>query len=1290
MSRQKPTSPTLAQRLMRRVSPCASIFLATLLALPVNAAITLPTDPLTTGARVPPNVLFILDDSGSMAFDYMPDTVPATSNVNVATRTYARNTVYYNPMNREAIDNYAPWTTAGGSPMTGGTSYDAVYGSFNYASGTTINLGSSSSCARYDYNGNGTDGEANDTQVCGGVQTFFVPKNTSDTVTAAELADGRNYYRFQILDANTIQRSEYTALTQNATVNTPNTFPKTNLSRSNSGYSENFTFTLPEHVYALTVTVSGGTRARNGADLYLRRGAEPDIDNYDRRSATANSNNESIVYDYAPAGTWNVKLYADRSGNNQSSYSNVTLTVTYRLSNACGSGDSGTGSGWTGCTNALPNPDVRGSVAAELTNYATWFSYHRTRMKAAKAGASAAFNGISADMRVGYRTIWGSARDPANPAANSPTYAVPIPVAHNNGLFLDTPAANNRTRWYNRLFATYGRDGTPLHGALQKAGEYFSSDGTNGPYGPGTGTDQLACRKNFTILTTDGYWNSASNYTTGTGNADGTAGERITQDEASYQYSPASPYSDTYSTSYLNQNANAGTIDATLADVAMKYWKTDLRPTMDNLVPTSTTNPAFWQHMVTFGIAIGLSGTVDQKTVTDVLRSPNGPTVGGVAGWPQPRGDGNSTIDDLLHAAVNGRGNFVAASNPKAFKQGLTTALAQINDDVGSFSNVAANSASLSTNARLFQARYRAAVWTGEVLSYTKRTDGTSGFNSTHAWLASEGIPTTDRKVFTSSGGIGTNFPTTAQETALDRNGTNDEFKVTGALNAAYIKGARDREMARGGVLRDRVHLLGDIVSSSPAYASDTDTLFVGANDGMLHAIDASNGHELFAFVPDGINLSDLSTFSRPDYAHRYFVDGPIVVSNRVQTPGNNILVGALGKGGKGLFGLNVNAPSTVTAANLRRWERLETPLNNMGLVQSRPLIVKLNNGVTGLIVPNGINSTNGRAVLLVLNLSSGNVIAEIDTNVGDAALDSASSNGLTGAVGWDRDGNGTTDVVYGGDMLGNMWKFDLSSATSASWSVANSGSPIFVATGPDGTTPQPITASPTVALHPTSYKTWVFFGTGRFMTAGDVQSRTVQTMYGIIDSGAAATKSNLTQRQIIYVNNTDATKATQRAFQQNATLGSGSRGWYINLIDPSPATASGERVVTSPQLDGTVLEFSTIIPTADACRTDGRGYLNALDAFTGTSTLVPYFDVNRDGRFDSNDQANIGGGTTVPVGSVDPGVGMVTQGSLFSGDGAGGGGQVCAAGSAGTMGCLGKNEMRNVGRVSWREAIRN
>ncbi len=360
-----------------------------------------------------------------------------------------------------------------------------------------------------------------------------------------------------------------------------------------------------------------------------------------------------------------------------------------------------------------------------------------------------------------------------------------------------------------------------------------------------------------------------------------------------------------------------------------------------------------------------------------------------------------------------------------------------------------------------------------------------------------------------------------------------------------------------------------------------------------------------------------------------------------------------------------------------------------MGLVQGKPVIARLNNGVTAVIVGNGINSSTGRAALLIYNLDTGALIREISTNTGSPAIDNANSNGLSAPVGWDRDGNGTVDAIYAGDMLGNVWKFNLAGANTASWGLANSGNPLFTAVGPDGVTRQPISGPMTVGMHPTTYKTWVFFGTGRFMTTGDVANRNVQSLYGIIDQGATIAKSTLTQRSVIVVGTRDGKPV--RGFERNTPLPSTSNGWYVNLADSPTAAASGERVVTGPQMSGSVLVVSSIIPTADACQSDGRGYINALDAFSGTSAASPYFDVNGDGNF-SNDTLTTGSGQNayaVPIGSVDMGVGMVTQSTLFSGA-AGGGGQACAAGSTGNMDCVGTDEMRNVGRVSWREVIRN
>ncbi|MEG3193516.1 pilus assembly protein, partial [Lysobacter sp. D1-1-M9] len=120
-------------------------------------------------------------------------------------------------------------------------------------------------------------------------------------------------------------------------------------------------------------------------------------------------------------------------------------------------------------------------------------------------------------------------------------------------------------------------------------------------------------------------------------------------------------------------------------------------------------------------------------------------------------------IDDLLHASVNGRGEFVAATDPTAFAKGLEAALSTIADRTGSASSVAASSTSISTNTRLFQAKYLGASWTGELEAYAVTDSGIDTLNP--IWKASEELPAWgNRKVFTtdSTGARGT-FPTATQ-----------------------------------------------------------------------------------------------------------------------------------------------------------------------------------------------------------------------------------------------------------------------------------------------------------------------------------------------------------------------------------------------------------------------------------------------------------------------------------------------------------------------------------------------
>ena len=1224
-----------------------------LLAAPVNATITLPNDPLTTGSRVPPNVLFILDDSGSMAFDYMPDNVPATSTVDVSAQAYTRNTLAYDP-----AKTYLPWVNADGTRMTGGTSYSAAYGSFNLVGGTTIDLGSSTSCKRFNYNNSASvssdeyaSTSSSGVNVCGGVQTFYVPRDLART-DAAYLNNGANYYRYQILaGGSSIRRGEYAPIT------------KTGQASVNVGASATWSGSLGNGnwVEAQLAQVASGRRVDVVISNTTTSSGTRDL-NYIVRDQYNNSVCESRIPKGGSAtcsiaaATSNVtyKVLLQRQNNSSTSYS-VTAN-SYLNSNSCDIG--GTGSGWVNCVTSLPNASR--TLAQELTNYATWFSYYRSRMKAAKAGAGMAFGELGQNVRVGFRTIWG--RNGSSTNNNWPRQSKPIPVNNNNGLFVDPNGAdgadNNRTRWYSRLYSSMAYSGTPLHNALHAAGEYFSSNAAEGAYGPQAVADQLSCRQNFSVLTTDGYWNNTSD-DSNPGEQDNTNGPVITgSGDRSYQYKPSAPYKSSHSN--------------TLADVAMRYWKNDLRDDLANNVPSTTANPAFWQHMVTFGIAMGLAGNTGYGSV--------GAVPANYTGWPDPTdAEDGDRIDDLLHAAVNSRGQFVSAADPEAFANGLSAALAAITERTGSFSNVGANSTSVDGGTRVYQASYISGVWTGELVAYGIANGGVS---LTPVWRASAGIPSTGRKIFVGNeaGNAAVAFPsglTTDRRNALARTGESN-YPVTGADNAAYLAGTRTLEQSNNGQLRNRNNLLGDIVSSSPAYVKDTDTIYVGANDGMLHAFNAATGAELFAYIPGGISWSDFASLSRPDYGHRYFVDGPITVSTRAQGAEKNILVGALGKGGKGLFALDVTNPSTFGASSFK-WE-VRGGGGLMGLVQSKPIIAKLNNGVTAVITANGINSTTGQAALLIYNLQTGAQIAAIPTGVGSGATpDGPNSNGLMSAVGWDGDGNGTVDAIYGGDMLGNVWKFDLSAVASSSWGVAGNA-PLFTATGPSGEV-QPITGGITLALHPQSFKPWLFFGTGRMLTAGDLTSKTVQTLYGFVEDGTPKTRSgagaNLTSRRTEV--STTLNGFPVRAFEAKQALPSTDKGWYLDLMPPSPGAAEGERVVSNAQLVGDVLVVSSVIPTADACQADGRGYINALDAFTGTSTGPSLFDLDGDGNFEDE----VVGGAGLPVGSVDLGVGMPTLPELLRG-------LAVVGGSAGNLGDIKIRETRNVGRVSWREVISN
>jgi type IV pilus assembly protein PilY1 len=813
-----------------------------------------------------------------------------------------------------------------------------------------------------------------------------------------------------------------------------------------------------------------------------------------------------------------------------------------------------------------------------------------------------------------------------------------------------------------------------LKGALQRAGRYYQSKGNSDPWqGPGTGSDRISCRQSFTILTTDGYWNDDSGYDGKVDDADDTDGSVITAKDGKTtgQYKAVPPYSD--------KNGHKSSVASfdTLADIANYYWKQDLN-SLDNDVPSSDADPAFWQHMTTFSLAIGQSGTLDPDT--DLVSIKNGSKY-----WPAPSADKPSTIDDLWHAAVNGHGNFVAASNPTKFAQALVDALATVAARTGSASNVTANSTSFQSDTAVYQASYVSGKWTGELASYAVSSAGVA---ATPTWQASKKIPaypnrtivTWDTTLNAGLGG-GASFPTSAQTSGLAR--TIGLAPVTAADNANYLKGEQKNEKQKDGLLRDRIQtVLGDIADSSPLFikenATNKQTIFVGANDGMLHAFEASTGAELFAYIPAGLDLANLASLSDPQYVHKWFVDGPIVVSTQAQTTGANYLVGALGRGGKGLFGLDVTDPTAFTAAKVK-WDKTGSKAPaDMGQVLGEPLIVKFNDGTTGLIVSNGLNSSTGTAALFIMDIATGTVVREIDTTV-------TGGNGLSAPRGWDNDGNGTVDYVYAGDLKGNLWKFDLTASVNTGWTIANGGKAMF--TAKDATNKaQPITTGLGLARDPATGKRWIFIGTGSFMSTGDVTDMSVQSMYGIIDDDTivkgrtSAGDGDLQKREIVLIDGTEK----YRGFEPHGTLDPAKKGWYIDLLTPpSPGTAEGERIVNRPLIRGTVLITASMIPpTGETCEAGGRGYINAIDAFTGTSTNEPYFDTNGNGDFTDD---TIGSGSSeVPIGSVDLGVGMPTLPTIIDN-------LLVVGGSTGAMGQIKVNPQgAGARRISWREILRD
>lgn len=908
------------------------------------------------------------------------------------------------------------------------------------------------------------------------------------------------------------------------------------------------------------------------------------------------------------------------------------------------------------------------TYAEEIQNFANWYSYYRSRILLARAGIGRAFSLQGNTMRVGFATLNKS-------TATIDGVSTKVIV---KGVRQFVGA--DRTNFFDNLYEySIPAAGTPLRQSIDQVGKYFQRTDDKGPWSETPGVNggvEHECRQNYNILMTDGYWHDTDDPSPGVGNVDNTAGALITNHSspavpATYTYAPELPFADSYSD--------------TLADIAMHYWKNDLRPDLPNKVPTNLSDPAFWQHMVTFTVGLGVSGALT-----------NLPT--GSETWPDPTGNDETPakIDDLWHAAVNSRGAFFSAADPNVFANALSDALSTIVARTGAASAVAANSGSLGANGRIYQAKFNSGDWSGQLLSIPIDATGTLSLPEWEAGsvsLAPASVNPSTRIVLTKGSTDGVAFEyanlTAGQKTLLDKNAAGNVDNC-GLERVAFLRGGSAHEGGSGtfscasGSTVDKFRVraaskLGDIVNSTPFYVgkpvaghSDVDhpgyaafnaayknrlpVVYVGANDGMLHGFNAcipdvtpgcsvaDAGKEVIAYLPSMV-YANLSRLTDKDYNnnHRFFANGSPMVADAYLNGSSGwrtVLVSGLNGGGKGYFALDITNPSDASqsaptfaatnAASLLLWEFSDTDDADMGYSYNQPSvestigqskqIVKMENGQWAVVVGNGYNSDSGKAVLYILFLTGGEDGSwTLGADYIKLVADAGPGNGLSTPVPFDSNGNGLADVIYAGDIKGNVWRFDVSSASPASWSVGIGGLPLFAAGAG-----KPVIAPPVISFHPNGGQL-VLFGTGKYLETGDTTNTDIQTMYGIWDHNTTATipVGELIQQVI-----TDSTvrTTTQHAVNYSAST----KGWYFNL------PVGGERLTGIPTLRNGVFIFSTIIPSISPCDFGGQGFVNAVDFLTGGMFPFPAFDTNNNNRIGSDDGLSSGIMTVFSEGGIE------------------------------------------------------
>lgn len=934
----------------------------------------------------------------------------------------------------------------------------------------------------------------------------------------------------------------------------------------------------------------------------------------------------------------------------------------------------------------------------QISNYLNWYysnqinsvAHTSKRLEVAKNSAIALVDSLPSEVRLGF-SIFNS---------------------DNGGDLLevvDDLVEDKKTNIKNRITATIANASTPLAETMVHIGRYFSEGSTNvilhsGEASASTepassvlpdnlhdGTNwggrltisnepsfggspvEYSCQKSFAVLLTDGLPSndrdiSSNNYLK---NYDNDCGGSLcsTYDmKNAYNYpgnglTGAGPNSSDY-----------------FDDVTQALYEMDLRPDLRNVDESDTAKNNITTYVVGFA---------------DDNINPNVPGVN-----PLPK-----------DAAEQGGGEYFYAGNEAELTASLISTFNFILEQNASSSSVATNSTQFQSDSLIYQALFNSSDWSGDLVAYTLETEDINdngeldpgedlngngridvGIIGSSAWSAADIMPTADNRTIYS-------YDPDASPKGIEflwSNLSNNQQTILGSeavLN--YLRGDQSGEILNGGSFRNRSSILGDIINSDPLYVEHNDLgysslsgiegssynsfisttraelLYVAANDGILHAFDAVDGEEMFAYIPNATFLA-VSLLTDPNYHHQYILDGsPQSGDVYYNSAWHTVLVGGLGAGGKALFALDITDPDNFSATNIL-WEFTDVDDADLGFTLSEANIVRLASGDWVAIVGNGYNSTAGTATLYIINVQTGDLIKKI-------TVEDGGDNGLSSSVTADVNNDGIVDYVYAGDLKGNLWKFDLTDNDPSNWTAAYSGAPLFVATDTNDTA-QPITAKPAIskaAAVGQNSGIMIYFGTGKYLENSDASDVTSKhTFYAIWDrcdtsicgSGVVSGRGELQQQSIIYEGDSGITGADlDIRLTTNCEVSYGNTvpttsvapcttetnrsGWYIDLLPPS-SVPQGERVVSNPILRHGAVIFPTLIPTPEICTPGGTSWLMEINQFSGARLAPSPFDVNGDGLIDANDLVTIivnGAEITTSVSGLKSNVGIISTPAVIS-----------------------------------------